>query len=186
MSVVPPIIILELQKKKVSSMAIIIPVRSAKQTRICRVLCALKTCSLSRGPRAESGPLRPTDSSSESLESQIQGSAVDRSTFRYKKRDFGDPGRNSKTDHNQKDQVQWRRHHGGSLDNHRAYRVRQLILVGAHRAAFSLAHGPTRTKRLTTSAKKKAQQRRRVCEHIYCNKLLITVWNTKKRTTSFF
>ena len=30
MSVVPPIIILELQKKKVSSMAIIIPVRSAK------------------------------------------------------------------------------------------------------------------------------------------------------------
>ena len=72
--------------------------------------------------------------------SQIQGSAVDRSTFRYKKRDFGDPGRNSKTDHNQKDRVQWRRHHGGSLDNHRAYRVRQLILVGAHRAAFSLAH----------------------------------------------
>ena len=49
-------------------------------------------------------------------------------------------GSRSKTDHNQKDQVQWRRHRGGSLDNRRAYRVRQLILVGAHRAAFSLAH----------------------------------------------
>ena len=115
--------------------------------------------------------------------SQIQGSAVDQSTFRYQKKGLW--GSRSKTDHNQKDQVQWRRHRGGSLDNHRAYRVRQLILVGAHRAAFSLAHGPTRTKRLTTSAKKKAQQRRRVCEHIYCKQIINYSMEYKKENNIF-
>ena len=61
--------------------------------------------------------------------------------LRYQKKGtLGIPvGSRSKTDHNQKDQVQWRRHHGVE-SNHRAYRERQLILVGSHRAAFSLAH----------------------------------------------
>ena len=71
--------------------------------------------------------------------------------FRYKKGDLGDPGRKpiitKRIKFNGAVTAAW------SLITDRAYRVRQLILVGDHRAAFSLAnaHAPPRIAQLLSS-----------------------------------
>ena len=47
-------------------------------------------------------------------------------------------------------------HRGVESNNHRPYRVRQLIQFGGHRAAFSLAHAATRTRTASYCSRHKA------------------------------